>query len=85
MLISYCIVFEAGFTTQKKRHQQQGIFQRPMSETVASYLVSLLAAVLMLFFFNRLTFEDPWTLWLSYTLLLGLPASVGGAAGRIAI
>lgn len=85
LLISYIIVFEAGFTTQQKRQQQQGIFQRPISETVASYLVSLIAAACMLFFFNRLTFEDPWTLWLSYTIILGLPASIGGAAGRIAI
>lgn len=85
LIISYGIVFEAGFTTQKKRHQQKGIFQRPISETVASYLLSLLATAFMLFFFSRLTFEDPWTLWLSYTLLLGLPASIGGAAGRIAI
>lgn len=85
LLISYVIVFEAGFTTQQKRQQQQGIFQRPSSETIASYLISLVAAACMLFFFNRLTFEDPWTLWLSYTIILGLPASIGGAAGRIAI
>jgi putative integral membrane protein (TIGR02587 family) len=85
LIISYGIVFEAGFTTQKKRQQQKGIFQRPISETVASYLLSLLATAFMLFFFSRLTFEDPWTLWLSYTLLLGLPASIGGAAGRITI
>lgn len=85
LLISYVIVFEAGFTTQQKRQQQKGIFQRPISETVASYLISLIATTCMLFFFNRLTFEDPWTLWLSYTIILGLPASIGGAAGRIAI
>lgn len=85
LLISYGIVFEAGFTTQKKRRQQQGIFQRPISETVASYLVSLFAAAFMLFFFHQMNFDDPWTLWLSHTVLLGLPASIGGAAGRIAI
>ncbi|HEY9671923.1 MAG TPA: TIGR02587 family membrane protein [Waterburya sp.] len=85
LVISYGIVFQAGFTTQKKRQQQQGIFQRPISETVASYLVSLFAAAFMLFFFNRLTPNDPWTVWLSYSVILGLPASIGGAAGRIAI
>lgn len=85
LLISYGIVFEAGFTTQKKRRQQQGLFQRPISETVASYLVSLFAAALMLLFFHKLSFDDPWTVWLSYTLILGLPATIGGAAGRLAI
>lgn len=84
LLISYGIVFQAGFTTQNKRRQQQGLFQRPISETVFCYLVSLSAAAFMLLFFNRLSFNDPWTLWLSNTLILGLPATVGGAAGRLA-
>ena len=84
LLISYCIVFEAGFTTQEKRRQQEGLFQRPISETVMCYLVSLFAAAFMLLFFHRLSFNDPWTLWLSQTLILGLPATVGGAAGRLA-
>lgn len=85
LLISYGIVFEAGFTTQEKRRQQQGLFQRPLSETVISYLVSLFAAALMLLFFQKLSFSDPWTMWLSYTIVLGLPATIGGAAGRLAI
>ena len=85
LLISYCIVFAAGFTDQTKRQQQQGIFQHPFSETVMSYLVSLAAAAFMLFFFNKLTFDEPWSIWLSYTLVLGLPATVGGAAGRLAV
>ncbi|MBE9129087.1 MULTISPECIES: TIGR02587 family membrane protein [unclassified Coleofasciculus] len=85
LLISYGIVFEAGFTTQEKRRQQQGLFQRPLSETVISYLVSLFATVLMLLFFQKLSFSDPWTMWLSYSIVLGLPATIGGAAGRLAI
>lgn len=85
LVISYGIVFQAGFTTQKQRRQQKGIFQRPISETVMSYLVSLVASVFMLFFFHRLSLDDPWTLWMSKTLILGLPATIGGAAGRLAI
>lgn len=84
LIISYCIVFQAGFTTQEKRRQQEGLFQRPISETVMCYLVSLFASTFMLFFFHRLSFNDPWTLWLSKTLILGLPATIGGAAGRLA-
>ncbi|MFE1743717.1 TIGR02587 family membrane protein [Coleofasciculus sp. H7-2] len=83
VLISYGIVFQAGFTNQQQRMQQQGIFQRPLSETVFSYLVSILASALMLWFFQQLSFDDPWQMWLSYTLILGLPATVGGAAGRL--
>jgi putative integral membrane protein (TIGR02587 family) len=85
LVISYGIVFEAGFTTQEKRRQQEGLFQRPISETVFCYLVSLLAATFMLLFFHRLSFDDPWTVWLSYTVILGLPATIGGAAGRLAL
>jgi putative integral membrane protein (TIGR02587 family) len=85
LIVSYTIVFAAGFTNQKKRHQQPGLFQRPSGETVFSYLISLLASVLMLWFFHQLSREDPWSLWLSYTVILGLPATIGGAAGRIAI
>jgi putative integral membrane protein (TIGR02587 family) len=85
LVISYAIVFEAGFSNQQKRRQQQGIFQRPSSETIVSYLVALSAAAVMLWFFQRLNLADPWTMWLEQTILLGLPAAIGGAAGRLAI
>jgi putative integral membrane protein (TIGR02587 family) len=85
LIISYGIVFQAGFSDQQKRRQQKGIFQRPSSETIMSYLVSLLASAFMLWFFQKLTFGDPWRMWLEHTLLLGLPATIGGAAGRLAI
>jgi putative integral membrane protein (TIGR02587 family) len=85
LLISYAIVFAANFSNQSKRQKQEGIFQDPFSETVISYLVSLIAAALMLYFFDKLAFSDPWSIWLRYTLILGLPTTVGGAAGRLAV
>lgn len=85
LVVSYGIVFESGFADQQKRHQQQGIFQRPLSETVVSYLVSLVGAAFMLWFFKQVTLDDSWQQWLSLTLVLGLPATVGGAAGRLAV
>ena len=85
LLVSYAIVFAAGFTNQQKRNQQKGLFQHPYSETLISYLVSLLAAGMMLVFFGKLHWQDPWHLWLSYSIILGLPATIGGAAGRLAI
>ncbi|MCU0532733.1 MAG: TIGR02587 family membrane protein [Hydrococcus sp. Prado102] len=85
LVISYGIVFAAGFTTQEARIQHQGLFQRPFEETILSYFVSLVSAAAMLWFFHRLDFTDPWTLWLSQTILLGFPATIGGAAGRLAV
>ncbi|AFZ04143.1 TIGR02587 family membrane protein [Calothrix sp. PCC 6303] len=85
LVITYSIVFQAGFSNQQKRRQQQGLFQRPSSETIMAYLISLLASAFMLWFFQKIAISDPWTMWLEQTLLLGLPASIGGAAGRLAI
>ncbi len=85
LAISYAIVFVAGFTAQTKRRQQKGLFQSPLSETVVSYLVSLVTAMLMLLFFKNLGVSDPWTLWLKDSVILGLPTAIGGAAGRLAI
>jgi putative integral membrane protein (TIGR02587 family) len=83
--ISYGIVFEAGFVNQQRRLKQQGIFQKPMTETVVAYLISLAVAAGMLWFFDRLGPGDAWSVWLSDVLLLGLPAAIGGAAGRLAL
>lgn len=85
LVISYVIVFEAEFSAQAERRTQQGIFQSPLSETLASYLISLLISLLMLWVFQLVRAEDPLSLWVSYTIVLGLPATIGGAAGRLAV
>lgn len=85
LVISYCIVFVAGLTNQTERRQQKGLLQRPINETLICYLVCLLASALMLWFFQQLSWDDPWQEWLSDTLILGLPATIGGAAGRLVI
>ena len=85
LLISYGIVFAADLTDFDRRRQQQGFFQSPQTETIISYLVSLIAGMLMLWFFQQITFSDPWFIWLRYGIILALPASIGGAAGRLAV
>lgn len=85
LLVSYCIVFMAGFSSQTKRRQQQGWFQHPLTETVACYLVSLLSAAFMLWIFQNFRVDAPWPMSLSHVVILGLPAGVGGAAGRLAV
>lgn len=85
ILISYAIVFEAGLTDEQGRLEQQGVFQSPLSESVASYLVALMVAALMLWFFQRIGVGEPLPVTLSYVVVLGFPAAVGGAAGRLAV
>jgi putative integral membrane protein (TIGR02587 family) len=85
LVISYGIVFEAGFANQAKRRAQVGIFQHPLTETVVCYLTALVSAAVMLWLFQRFDLGAPWPMSLSHVILLGLPACVGGAAGRLAV
>ena len=85
LLLSYNIVFQANFTRQDQRRLQTGLFQGPISETVFSYLLSLTAAALMLSFFGKIDTSATVELAFRQILILGLPATVGGAAGRLAV
>ncbi len=82
LTISYIIVFASGFTDRTER-TQRGLLLKPITETLLTYIVVLAASALMLVFFQQLTGNDPWQEWLGDVIVLGLPASVGGAAGRI--
>ncbi len=85
LIVSYGITFEAGFANQQARLEQQGLFQRPLGETVFSYLLALVVALVLLWIFKQLEVADPWHVWLDRTLVLGLPAAIGGSAGRLAV
>lgn len=85
LLISYGIVFQTGFRDQVMRREQRGILQHPAAETAVAYLIALVASVAMLLFFGNLQPGDPWPLVLDHVVLLGFPAAIGGAAGRLAI
>jgi uncharacterized membrane protein len=78
-------VFEAGFSNQQERRSSSGVIQHPVTETVACYLLSFVASAVMLWFFQRWTFSDPFTVVLHRSVVLALPAAVGGAAGRLAV
>ncbi len=84
LLISYIIVFASGFTDRHERAQRQ-LLLSPVAETLVAYIVVLMASALMLVFFQQLGSDDPWPEWLGDIIVLGLPASVGGAAGRILV
>ena len=85
LIITYGIVYESDFGDEQARHAQQGVLQHPVTETMAAYLVALAGSLLMLIFFRNGEVNDPGTPLISHVVLLGLPAAVGGAAGRLAI
>jgi len=84
LVASHCIVFVAGFSDQEHRRTHEGIFQHPLSETVAAYLMSLLVAAAMLWLFQVIDGSVPSDHLLTVVVVLGLPACIGGAAGRLA-
>jgi len=49
---------------------------------LATYLVSLLAAAALLWFFGRFTGEGP-NMWVAQIVVLGLPTAIGASAGRL--
>jgi putative integral membrane protein (TIGR02587 family) len=85
LLLSYVIVFEAGFGGQERRHTMPGPFQRPVTETVAAYLVSLATCVLTLSLFGIIKPGGDWYVAFAQIVVLALPASIGAAAGRLAV
>jgi putative integral membrane protein (TIGR02587 family) len=81
LLVSYAIVFASGYGDGPAR--QPGPFQHPATETVFAYVVSLLVAAAALGLFGRIEPGDPPGHVVSTILVLGLPAAIGGAAGRL--
>lgn len=83
LIISYLIVFASNFVATEAREVHGG-FDAPLVETVMSYVISLIMAAGMLWLYQLLHIGDPLNQWVSDTIVLGLPASIGGAAGRLA-
>lgn len=83
LAVSYAVVFVAGFSGQDRRHRQRGVFQRPVTETLLTYVVALAVAGVLLWVFQR-DLGPPSDL-LARVVVLGLPAVLGGAVGRLAI
>jgi putative integral membrane protein (TIGR02587 family) len=85
LVISYIIVFASNFVATEARKEHLGGFNAPMVETTISYMISLVMAGGMLWLYQQISLTDSADLWASYVVVLGFPASVGGAAGRLAL
>ena len=81
LIASYFIVFASGFDEPSP----EGVFQHPLTETLLAYLVSLVVSFAILLLFGQVAFDDPLMFTLEQTLVLGVPATIGGAAGRLVI
>jgi putative integral membrane protein (TIGR02587 family) len=83
--LSYIMIFHANFIGQYRRQTTQGILQSKWGETVVTYAVSLMVSACLIWFLGFDIESASWGEWLAMTVMLGLPASVGGAAGRLIV
>lgn len=81
LLVSYGIVFASGFDGEL----DEGLFQHPFTETMLAYLVSLGVSFGALYLFGQIAFDDPLLSIAEQVLVLAVPTTVGGAAGRLVI
>ena len=85
LLAGYLIVFASGFDPSHHGTHKGGLFQRPFSETILAYLVSIFAAFALLTGFGQIALDDPPLAVMTKVLVLAVPASIGGAAGRVVV
>jgi putative integral membrane protein (TIGR02587 family) len=83
VLLCYIILFASGF----EEHQVyvESIFQNPLAETIMTCALSLVVSFALLFLFGQREVMSYPTTAIAATISLGLPAIVGGAAGRLII
>ena len=86
LVISYLIVFASGFDREERgAGSSGGYFQHPFSETVLSYVVSLVISAALLVAFGQIGTSEPLLASLTQVVVLAIPASIGGAAGRLVV
>jgi uncharacterized membrane protein len=85
LLVTYTVVFAAGFVGETQRHRTPGPLQTPFAETVTAYLVALLVCLIVLSLFGRIDEGSAWVEVYTKTVLLAFPASMTAAAGRLAV
>ena len=86
LVISYVIVFASGFDPEERDSDASaGLFQHPFSETVLAYLVALVVSALLLIAFGQVGTDEPLLASLTQVIVLAIPASIGGAAGRLVV
>lgn len=81
LVISYAIVFASEFDNP----QPGGLFQHPVTETTLAYVVSLIVSLVVLWLFDQIQAGEPARAIIERTIVLAVPTTVGGAAGRLVI
>jgi putative integral membrane protein (TIGR02587 family) len=86
LLVTYTVVFAAGFAGERKRHRAARPPRHPVSDTVVAYAIAFAVAFFMLWLFGTIDLETtPPFVNYEKAVLLAFPASMGAAAGRLAV
>jgi putative integral membrane protein (TIGR02587 family) len=85
LLVTYSVVFAAGFAGEADRHRTPGPLQTPFAETVVAYVAALIVCLTVLWLFGRIDQESTAMEVYTKTVLLAFPASMAAAAGRLAV
>jgi putative integral membrane protein (TIGR02587 family) len=83
LVLSFLIVFYAEFGGRQGRAESMGAIQSPTVETVLAYLVAFCVSGLLLLSFGEVTGFDRTSL--AEVVVLGFPASMGAALGRLLV
>jgi putative integral membrane protein (TIGR02587 family) len=83
LVSTHIMVFAGAFDPERHVRRPRSIFRTPIGETLMAYVVSLFVAGAALYMFGALDAASPPAYTLMQVLVLGLPAAVGGAAGRL--
>lgn len=83
VIITYAIVFVADFAGKDRRRDDNGLLQKAIPETILCYVLSAASALFLMFLLGQ---SKDWVAvsnLIANAAVAGLPASVGGAAGRL--
>lgn len=84
LLICY-IILVASKLSQLEVYAHESLFQKPWVETLMATSLSLVVAAGLLWLLGYPETQGNSTLFVASAVVLGLPAVVGGAAGRLAV
>lgn len=85
LITTYSMVFYADFKGTHGPREPQRILETPFGETIAAYALALITSVVILFLVGRLSINDSLNTIMFQSIVLGFPASLGAAAGRLII
>jgi len=84
LAITFGLVFYADFRGGRAFAVGDSPLDHPVTETLAAYAVSLLVCLLLMWAFGR-TDGVSWSVIIGQTVMLGIVASFGAAAGRLLV